>query len=72
MQTLILKLKRAAGELKKSKKAWNVFDNFNYTNKKEYIEWVTEAKTEETRNKRLSQSIEWMAEGKKRHWKYQK
>ncbi len=34
--------------------------------------WVSEAKTDETRNFRLSQSITWMAEGKHRNWKYMK
>ena len=46
------------------------FNGFSYSNKKEYVEWVTEAKTEKTREKRLTQSIEWMAEGKVRNWKY--
>jgi uncharacterized protein YdeI (YjbR/CyaY-like superfamily) len=56
--------------LKKNKKATTTFEGFNYTNKKEYVEWVTEAKTDDTRQKRLAQAIEWMAEGKIRHWKY--
>jgi len=58
--------------LKKNKKAFATFENFNYTNRKEYVEWITEAKTEETRNNRLTQAIKWMAEGKIRHWKYAK
>jgi hypothetical protein len=56
--------------LKKSKKAVATFEGFSHTNKKEYVEWVTEAKTEATRDKRLAQAVEWMAEGKVRHWKY--
>jgi uncharacterized protein YdeI (YjbR/CyaY-like superfamily) len=56
--------------LKKNKKAQTVFDGFSYSCRKEYVEWLTEAKTEDTRQKRLSQAIEWMAEGKTRHWKY--
>lgn len=56
--------------LNKNKKALNTFEKFNYTNKKEYVEWVTEAKTEATRTKRLIEAIEWMSEGKIRHWKY--
>lgn len=56
--------------LNKNKKALKTFENFSYSNKKEYVEWVTEAKTEETRTKRLAEGIEWMAEGKIRHWKY--
>jgi uncharacterized protein YdeI (YjbR/CyaY-like superfamily) len=58
--------------LKKDKKALKTFENFSYSHKKEYVEWVTEAKTEETRNKRLSTAVEWMAEGKGRNWKYVK
>jgi uncharacterized protein YdeI (YjbR/CyaY-like superfamily) len=58
--------------VKKNKKAWATFENFSYSQQKEYVEWITEAKTEETRSKRLSQAIEWMTEGKTRNWKYQK
>jgi uncharacterized protein YdeI (YjbR/CyaY-like superfamily) len=56
--------------VKKNKKAFATFESFSYTNKKDYVDWITEAKTEETRNKRLAQAIEWMAEGKIRNWKY--
>ena len=56
--------------LKKNKKALATFERFNYSNKKEYVEWITEAKTEETRKKRLETAIEWMSEGKIRNWKY--
>jgi uncharacterized protein YdeI (YjbR/CyaY-like superfamily) len=56
--------------LKKNKKALATFEGFSYTNKKEYVEWVTEAKTEATRDKRMAQAVEWMAEGKVRNWKY--
>lgn len=58
--------------LKKNKKAFNTFDNFSPSHKKEYIEWITEAKTEETRNRRIITAIEWMTEGKSRNWKYMK
>ena len=56
--------------LSKNKKASQTFEKFSYTNKKEYVSWVTEAKTEETKNQRLATSIEWMIEGKIRNWKY--
>jgi uncharacterized protein YdeI (YjbR/CyaY-like superfamily) len=36
------------------------------------VEWITEAKTEETINKRISTTIEWLLEGKSRNWKYMK
>ena len=58
--------------LKKNKKASAVFDAFAYSHKKEYLQWITEAKTEETRNSRMATAMEWMAEGKTRAWKYQK
>ena len=58
--------------LSKNKKAKQVFENFAYSHKKEYLEWITEAKTEETRNKRMATALEWMAEGKSRLWKYEK
>jgi uncharacterized protein YdeI (YjbR/CyaY-like superfamily) len=47
------------------------FNNFTYSKKKEYVEWIAEAKTEATREKRLATTIEWLAEGKSRNWKYQ-
>lgn len=40
--------------------------------RREYVEWLTEAKTDATREKRLAQALEWMAEGKGRNWKYEK
>lgn len=58
--------------VKKNKKALSTFDGFSYSNKKEYVEWVTEAKTEETRTARLKTAVEWMSEGKIRNWKYVK
>ena len=56
--------------LSENKKAKATFENYAYSHKKEYLEWITEAKTEATRNKRLETAMEWMAEGKSRHWKY--
>lgn len=56
--------------LKKNKKALKTYEGFSYSNKKEYVTWITEAKTEETRHSRLKTAIEWMAEGKIRNWKY--
>jgi uncharacterized protein YdeI (YjbR/CyaY-like superfamily) len=47
------------------------FDGFTPSCRREYVEWVTEAKRDETRAKRLAQTIEWLAEGKKRNWKYE-
>ena len=58
--------------LKQNKKALQTFQAFSYSNKKEYLQWVTEAKTEATRDSRLVTAVEWMSEGKIRHWKYAK
>ena len=57
---------------KKDKKAQATFDAFPPSHRREYIEWITEAKTEETRQKRIATTLEWLAEGKSRNWKYQK
>jgi len=51
--------------------AYEVFNNFSTSAKREYCEWLTEAKTEATRDKRMAQAVEWIAEGKKRNWKYE-
>ena len=56
--------------LKKNKKAQATFDGFSPSHKREYVGWITEAKADETRERRLAQAIEWMAEGKSRNWKY--
>jgi len=56
----------------RNKSALKTFNSFSNTNRKEYVEWVTGAKTEETRSKRLDTAIEWLAEGKIRNWKYLK
>ncbi|MEA3029544.1 MAG: hypothetical protein QOG13_869 [Sphingomonadales bacterium] len=47
------------------------FDDFPPSCQREYVEWVTEAKRDETRAKRLAQTVEWLAEGKRRNWKYE-
>jgi uncharacterized protein YdeI (YjbR/CyaY-like superfamily) len=46
------------------------FAAFSPSQQGEYIDWLTEAKAEATRQRRLETAIEWMAEGKSRHWKY--
>jgi hypothetical protein len=58
--------------LGKHKAAKAAFDGFAPGHRREYIEWIVEAKREETRAKRLAQAVEWMAEGKRRHWKYER
>lgn len=58
--------------LAKNKKAKVIFDAFSPSHKREYSEWITEAKTEATRDKRMASAIEMIQEGKSRHWKYQR
>ena len=47
------------------------FDGFSPSARRDYVEWVTGAKQAATRQRRLAQAVEWMAEGKKRNWKYE-
>ncbi len=61
-----------AAALKKNKKAGEVFAAFPPSHRREYIEWIAEAKTDETRDKRVATTLEWLIEGKSRNWKYQK
>jgi uncharacterized protein YdeI (YjbR/CyaY-like superfamily) len=56
--------------LKKNKKAQAAFAGFPPSHKREYVEWIIDAKTDETRQRRLAQAVEWIAEGKPRNWKY--
>ncbi len=56
--------------LKKNKNAMIGFEAFSPSHKKEYIEWITDAKTEITRDKRIATAVEWIEEGKSRNWKY--
>jgi uncharacterized protein YdeI (YjbR/CyaY-like superfamily) len=56
--------------LRKNKKAAAAFEKFSYSHRKEYVEWVSEAKRDETREKRLATTLQWLAEGRPRHWKY--
>jgi uncharacterized protein YdeI (YjbR/CyaY-like superfamily) len=58
--------------LAKNKKAQKVFEAFAYSHKKEYVQWICEAKTEPTRNNRIATAVEWIAEGKGRNWKYER
>jgi uncharacterized protein YdeI (YjbR/CyaY-like superfamily) len=60
-----------ADALKKNKKARSAFDAFSPSHKREYVEWITEAKRDETRAKRVATAMQWIAEGKSRNWKYE-
>lgn len=61
-----------AAALTRTAGAKKAFAGFSPSQRREYIEWITEAKQEATRRKRLTQAVEWIAEGKPRNWKYMK
>lgn len=61
-----------AGALAQAAVAKATFDAFSPTNRRDYCEWIAEAKKPETRAARVAQAVEWLAEGKTRHWKYQR
>jgi hypothetical protein len=61
-----------AAALKANSAAQVVFESFTAAQRRDYIEWITSAKADATREKRLVQAIEWIAEGKRRNWKYEK
>ena len=48
------------------------FDAGSTSFKREYVDWIVEAKTGPTRERRMAQAVEWIAEGKGRNWKYEK
>jgi len=60
-----------AAALRKNKDASAAFTAFSPSCRREYIEWIVDAKREETRSKRIATAVEWIREGKQRNWKYQ-
>jgi len=58
------------GALRKNKRALAVFEGLSPSHRREYVEWVTEAKAQETRKRRLDTAVQWMSEGKVRNWRY--
>lgn len=48
------------------------FEGFSPSCRREYVDWIAEAKRDETRKKRIATAVAWLGEGKKRHWKYEK
>lgn len=61
-----------AAALQRNSVADRVFEAFAPSHRRDYIEWIVQAKREDTRAKRLAQAVEWIAEGKTRNWKYQR
>jgi len=59
-----------AAALAKNAKAAKAFGDFSPSHRREYVEWITEAKREATRAKRVAQAVAWLAEGKPRNWKH--
>jgi uncharacterized protein YdeI (YjbR/CyaY-like superfamily) len=55
-----------------NRKAQVTFEAFAPSHRKEYVEWIAEAKTEETRDRRIETALGWLAEGKRRNWKYER
>jgi uncharacterized protein YdeI (YjbR/CyaY-like superfamily) len=51
-------------------KALANFEKFSYSHRKEYVEWLTGARREETRQRRLEDALAWLAQGKPQNWKY--
>lgn len=61
-----------AAALRDNPKAQATFEGFSSSQRREYVDWVSDAKQDATRAKRLATSIEWLAEGKRRNWKYER
>jgi uncharacterized protein YdeI (YjbR/CyaY-like superfamily) len=61
-----------AAALDKAPRAKAAFDNFAPSHRREYLEWIGDAKRDETRQKRIATTIEWLNEGKKRNWQYER
>ena len=60
-----------AAALAKAPEAKATLDGFPPSAQRDYFEWIAEAKQDSTRQKRIATAIEWLSEGKRRHWKYQ-
>jgi uncharacterized protein YdeI (YjbR/CyaY-like superfamily) len=60
-----------AAALNANPKAKQVLDGFSPSARRDYLDWIAEAKQDATRAKRIATAVEWLGEGKKRHWKYE-
>jgi hypothetical protein len=61
-----------AAALLENKRAYANFDAFSYSHRKEYVQWITAAKREETRRRRIAAAVKQIAAGKSQNWKYEK
>ena len=60
-----------AAALAKAPKAKAALDGFSPSAQRDYLEWIRDAKQDGTRQKRIADAVDWLSEGKKRHWKYE-
>jgi uncharacterized protein YdeI (YjbR/CyaY-like superfamily) len=68
-----IKMPAALGAaLAMNKKAREAFAGLSPSHRREYVEWITEAKTDETRGRRVATTLEWVSKGKSRNWKYER
>jgi uncharacterized protein YdeI (YjbR/CyaY-like superfamily) len=61
-----------AAALEKAPKAKAAFEQFAPSHRREYLEWIAEAKRDETRQKRIATTVEWLTKGKRRNWQYER
>ena len=61
-----------AAALEKAPKAKAAFNGFSPSSRRDYLEWIAEARQDATRAKRIATAVEWLSEGKRRHWKYER
>jgi uncharacterized protein YdeI (YjbR/CyaY-like superfamily) len=60
-----------ATALDKSPEAKATMESFPPSCRREYLEWIAEARQDATRQKRIATAVEWLSEGKRRNWKYE-
>jgi uncharacterized protein YdeI (YjbR/CyaY-like superfamily) len=60
-----------AAALKAIPKAQEVLDSFPPSAQRDYLDWIADAKQDATRTKRIADAVQWLSEGKRRHWKYE-
>jgi len=60
-----------AAAFRSHKKAKTTFDSFSPSHRREYVEWITDAKRDQTRKRRVATTVEWLAAGKTHNWRYE-